>query len=62
MVRCEFKVLVCLCRFSVDSDRDDVVTIPLDEYVQEWELGILFSFHGKLCLGVETVDMLKEVM
>ena len=60
MVRCEFKVLVCVCRFPVDSDRDG--TIPLDECVQEWELGILFSFHGKLCFGVEIVDMLKEVM
>ena len=62
MVRCELKALVSVCRFPVDSDRDGVVTIPLDECVQEWELGILFSFHGKLCLGVETVDILKEVM
>ena len=61
MVSFEFKVLVCVCRFPVDSDRDGVVTIPL-ECVQEWELGILFSFHGKLCLGVEPGDMLKEVM
>ena len=62
MVRCEFKVLVCVCRSPVDSDIDSVVTVPLDECVQEWELGILFSFHGKLCLGVATADMLKEVM
>ena len=61
-MRCEFKVLVCVYGFPVDSDRDGVVTIPLDECVQEWELGTLFSFHGKLCLGVEIVDMLKEVM
>ena len=62
MVRCEFKVLVCVCRFPVDSDRNGTATIPLDECVQEWELGVLFSFHGKLCLGVKTVDMLKEVI
>ena len=62
MVRCEFKVLVCLCRFPVDYDGNGVVTIPLDECVQEWELGVLFSVHGKLCLGVKAVDMLKEVM
>ena len=37
MVRCEFHVLVCVCRFLVDSDRNGVVTIPLDECVQEWE-------------------------
>ena len=45
MVRCEFKVLVCVCRFPgfpVDSDQSSVVTIPLDESVQEWELGVLF--------------------
>ena len=51
-----------LCRFSVDSDGNGVVTIPLDECVQEWELGVLFSFHGKLCIGVKAVDMLKKVM
>ena len=62
MVRYEFKVLVRVLRFPADSDRDGVVTVSLDECVQEWELGILFSFHSKLCLGVETVDMLKEVM
>ena len=62
MVRYEFKVLVSVCRFPVDSDGDGVVTIPLDECVQEWELEILFSFHGKLCLGVKTVDMSEEVM
>ena len=62
MVRCEFKVLVCVCRFPVDSDRDGGVTIPLDKCDQEWELGMLFNFHGKLCLGMETVYMLKEVM
>ena len=33
-----------MCRFPVDSDRDGPVTISLDECVQEWELGILFSF------------------
>ena len=47
---------------SVDSDRNAVVTIPLDEYIQEWELGVLLSFHGKLCLGMKAVDMLKKVM
>ena len=62
MMRCEFKVLVCVCRLLVDSDGDGVVTIPLDECVQEWELGVLFSFHSNLCLGVKAVDMLKEVM
>ena len=63
MVRCELnKVLVCLCRFPVDSDKNGVVTIPLDECVQEWELGVLLNFHGKLCIGVKAVDMLKEVM
>ena len=41
---------------------DGVVTISLDECVQEWELGILFSFHSKLCLGVKTDDLLKEVI
>ena len=62
MVGCEFKVFVCVCRVPVDSDGDGVVTIPWDECVQEWELGVLFSFHAKLCLGVKAVDMLKEVM
>ena len=62
MVRCKFKVLVCTCRFPVDSDGNGVVTVPLDECIQEWEFGVLFSFHGKLCLGVKAVDMLKEVM
>ena len=62
MVRCKFKVLVCVCRFSVDSGGNGVVTVPQDECVQEWELEVLFSFHGKLCLGVKAVDMLKEVM
>ena len=60
MVRCEFKVLVCVCRFPVDGDA--VVTIPLDECVQEWESGVLFSFHGEVCLAVKAVDILKEVM
>ena len=46
----------------MDSDGNGVVTIPPDECVQEWELGVLFSFHGKPCLGVTTVDMLKQVM
>ena len=58
MVQCEFKVLVCVCRFPVDSDRNGVVTIPLDECVQEWELRVLFSFHGKLCLRVN--ELRKE--
>ena len=45
-------------RFPVDSDGNGVVTIPLDECVQEWgELGVLFSFYGKLCLGVKAVDI-----
>ena len=60
MVRCEFQILVCVCRFPVDSDRNSVVSIPLDECVQEWELGIFFSFHGELGLGVKAVDVLKK--
>ena len=59
-MRCEFQVLVCVCRFPVDSDRNGVVTFSLDECVQEWELGVLFSFHGKHCLVVMAVDMLKK--
>ena len=51
-----------MCRFPVDSDGNGVVTIPLDECIQEWELGVLFSFHGKLCLGVKAVDMLKNLL
>ena len=51
-----------MCRFPVDSDGNGVVTIPLDECVQEWELGVLFSFYGKLCLGLKAVDMLKKAM
>ena len=51
-----------MCRFLVDSDGNGVVTIPLDKCVQEWELGVLFSFHGKRCLGLKAVDMLKQVM
>ena len=62
MVRCKFQVLVCVCRFPVDSDRNGVVSIPLDESVQDWELGVFFSFLGELCLGVKAVDMLKKVM
>ena len=62
MVRCEFQVLVCVCRLPVDYDGNGVVTIPPDECVQEWELGVLLSCHGKLCLGVKAVDMLKKVM
>ena len=62
MVGCKFKMLVCVCRFPVDSDEYGVVTIPVDECVQEWELRVLFSFHSKLCLGVKTVDMLKDVV
>ena len=62
MVRCEFKVLICVRRFPVDFDGDGVVTIPLDECVQQWVLGVLFSFHGKLCVGLKAVYMLKEVM
>ena len=53
---------VCVCRFPVDSDRNSVVSIPLDECVQEWELGIFFSFHGELGPGVKAVDVLKKVM
>ena len=62
MVRCEFQILVCVCMFPVDSDRNSVVSIPLDECVQEWELGIFFSFHGELGLGVKAVDVLRKVM
>ena len=51
-----------MCRFPVHSDGNGVVTIPLDECVHEWELGVLFSFHGKHRLGVKAVDMLKKVM
>ena len=60
MVRCEFQILVCVCRFPVDSDRNSVVSIPLDGCVQEWELGIFFSFHGELGLGVNAVEVLKK--
>ena len=38
-----------------------VVSIPLDECVQEWELGVLFSFHGKLCLGVKAAEKVMLV-
>ena len=54
--------VVSVCRFPVNSDGNGVITIPLDECVQEWELGVLFIFHGKLCLGVKAVDVLKKVM
>ena len=60
MVRCEFQILVCVCRFPVDSDRNSVVSTPLDECVLEWELGIFFSFNGELGLGVKAVDVLKK--
>ena len=60
MMRLEFQVLVCVCRFPVDSDANGVVTIPLDECVQEWELGVLFSFYGKLCLGVKALTCSKK--
>ena len=53
---------MCVQQVPVDSDGNGVVTIPLDEYVQKWGLGVLFSFHGKLCLGMKAVDMLKKVM
>ena len=51
MVRCEFQILVCVCRFPVDSDRNSVVSIPLDECVQEWELGIFSVSMVNLVLG-----------
>ena len=49
-----------MCGFPVDSDGNGVVNISLDECVQEWELEVLFNFHGKLCLGVNAVDLLKK--
>ena len=47
---------VFLCSFSIG-----LVGQLYIFYTLEWELGILFSFHGKLCLRMETADMLKGV-
>ena len=46
-MRCKAQILVSMCGFSVDFDRDSAILISLSECVEEGDGRILFLFHGK---------------
>ena len=46
-MRCEAQILVSMCGFSVDFDRDSAILISLYECVEEGDGRIFLLFHGK---------------